>query len=195
MSNLIALGDLKTLLNIDDNQYDSLLKLLNTSVSSLIETYCDRHFSDGTYTEYHDGEGMPDLYTTEWPITSVMSIYDDVNRQFESSSLIDSTTYVIYADEGRISIIPGSILYSQTTFAEGVQNVKVTYRAGYTTIPADLQIMATEVIGKKYKNIVDKRWGMTNIGSAGENFSIFADDLLPEHRRFLDMKYRHRGSQ
>jgi hypothetical protein len=190
MSDLVSLGNLKSLLNITDNEDDTMLGLLNSSVTSLIETYCNRNFTDGTYTEYQDGCELPDIYVNEWPITTVTSIYDDPLRVFDSVTLLDSTTYTFYSNEGRISLLSDSYVFSV-----GKMNIKIDYRAGYTTIPADLQLIASEVVGKKYKNIKDKRWGYLNVSSAGEGFTIMVNDFLPDHRLILDTKYRSRGTQ
>lgn len=194
--NILTSREAKLLLNITDDKQDDLITMLVTTMSTTIETYCDRSFGAADYIEYQDGDGTDTMYTDQWPINSIASIYDDPAREFLSDSLLAATDYTYYANEGRISLL-SSVLNSKFSycFSPGYNNVKITYNAGYTAIPSDLKLIASEIMGKKYKNIMDKRWGFMNVSSAGEGFQIMVNDLLPDHRMFLDMKYRNRKSQ
>lgn len=195
---LIKLFEVKRRLGINTDDHDLLLIDLIEDVSSIIETYCGRHFSVADYIEYQDGTGEEYFLTNEWPINSIASIYDDPDRTFSSSSLVDTTYYTYYANEGKVSLVStdsiiGVNLY--TIFSSGRQNIKITYNAGYTTIPSDLKMIASEIMMKKFKNIQDKRTGMTSIGSAGETMSYNLEDMLPEHKMLLDAKYRYRSTE
>jgi hypothetical protein len=198
MGNLITLSELKVRLNITDDDNDRLLINLISDVSGIIENYCGRHFTAADYTEYHDGNDEDEFNTDEWPINSIASIYDDPDRTFPSSTLVDADDYTFYANEGRVALlISGTIIGRnfRTVFSYGRNNIKITYNAGYTTIPSDLKSIASEVIARKYKNVMDKRWGLIGVGSAGENMTFSPDDLSAEHRRLLDSKYRGRGTE
>ena len=89
-----------------------------------------------------------------------------------------------------------NLIYSNWTevFARGIRNIKISYIAGYTAIPYDLKMIASEIMTKKFKNVMDRRVGMISVGSAGETTTLHLGDMLPEHRMLLDGKYRSRGS-
>ena len=193
---LLKIHEAKRRLGINSDEHDLLLLDLITDVSSLIETYCDRHFEADDYIEYQDGLGEDYFLTDEWPINSIASIYDDPDREFTSSSLVDSGYYTYYPYEGKVMLVAtgaiiGVNLY--TVFSTSQRGIKITYNAGYTTIPSDLKMIASEIMMKKFKNIQDKRTGITSIGSAGESFSITLTDVLPDHKMILNAKYRNRG--
>lgn len=194
--NLITYEEARTFVDIasPDSQQESLINMLTTGVSQMLETYCSRKFKSRDYTnEYHDGEGDVYMLTDEFPINSVASLYDDVDRLFDSNSLIDSTDYVIYKDIGKIQLINGSTtVFANGIFSTGEQNVKITYNAGYDAIPYDLKLIAGEVLSKKFKAFRDRRFGMSTLTSAGENMSIELKDILPDHRMILNVKYRKR---
>jgi hypothetical protein len=198
MADLLKLHEVKQrLFLINEDKYDLLLMSLISDVSSILETYCGRHFTAADYTEYQDGNLNDEILTDEWPINSVTSIYDDPDRTFSSSSLVNADDYVFYPDEGIIRLlISGTIVGRnfQTVFSIGHRNVKIVYNAGYTTIPGDLKMIASEIITKKFKSYTDRRVGMTNVSSNGENMSFAINDILPDHKLILDMKYRERGT-
>ena len=194
---LLKLFEAKRRLSINTDDHDLLLIDLIEDVSSMIETYCGRHFEADDYTEYQDGLGEDYILTDEWPINSITSIYDDPDREFSSSSLVDATYYTYYPYEGKISLVAtgaiiGVNLY--TIFSRGQRSIKITYNAGYTAIPGELKMIASEILMKKFKNSIDKRIGMTSISSSGESLSYTLNDILPEHKMLLNAKYRNRGS-
>ena len=194
----LKLFEAKRRLGINTDDHDLLLIDLIEDVSSVIESYCGRNFSATDYVEYQDGKGEEFFLTNEWPINSIASIYDDPDRSFGSSSLVDSSYYTYYANEGKVSLVStGSIIGVNlyTVFSSGRQSIKITYNAGYSTIPSDLKMIASEIMMKKFKNIQDKRIGMISIGSAGESMGFTLNDMLPDHRMILDAKYRLRGTE
>lgn len=125
-------------------------------------------FESGSITEYHDGEGRKSFYTDEFPVTAVASLYDDIERNYTSGYLIDTDDYVWYAD-GRVELDGG-------TFSDGLKNIKITYTAGYSTIPADLVELATRWVAKIV--LYRKNIGVSSISGADGSVTYFD--------RFLD---------
>jgi hypothetical protein len=74
-------------------------------------------------TEYFDGKGKATIYPTYLPLTSITSIYDDLDRDYEAGDLIDDDYYVMY--DNRVAL-------DGQRFANGLKNVKLVYRGGYT---------------------------------------------------------------
>ena len=165
-------------------------------VSALIEAYCGRQFKSRDYTnEDHDGNGLTLVYPNHFPIISVDSVYDDVNRAFESASLIDAADYVFYEDEGRIQLVGGStgVALTSTGFTKGFRNIRINYTAGYAVIPFDLRMIATEILVKKYKTYENRTVGHLNVNVGNQTIGLTLSDILPEHKAILDANYRSRN--
>lgn len=100
-------------------------------------------------TEFHDGEvDWDSIFTREFPISSVTSLHDDVDRVYGASTLLtENTHFLVYDDEGRIQLIDSSGISiltkrEQGFFNPGFKNIKLVYVAGYTNnaaIPPSLR--------------------------------------------------------
>lgn len=107
------------------------------------------------YTEVYDGSGSERQPIRNWPITSVTSV--TVNGiAIVQSSAFNVPGWVIDGDKKFISIRAGSGAsyrgggYS-CGFANGVQNVEISYTAGFSGVPPDLEMMARKVVALNYK--------------------------------------------
>lgn len=145
---LCALADVKTYLGITDTNSDAVLTALIAGASAMMETYCNRVFAQASYTETRNGNGGYRLFLATAPVTAVASV------------TIDGTAVPAAAG----SMAPGylfddlMIYLRQRCFTCGVQNVVVSYTAGYATIPADLTQACVELVAAKYakRNRIDK---------------------------------------
>jgi len=133
---LTSLTNLKTALNYATNTtYDHFLNQLIARATARCESYTGRKLRGRTYgsngiaEEYYDGTGSSRLYTNHKPIISVSSLYDDLDRNFNSDTLFSSTDYAIFKAEGIIQLMPQSTKGS--SFMRGIANVKLIYTAGY----------------------------------------------------------------
>lgn len=132
------------------------LEIQIDQASEMIENYCGRKFVGRQFTEYQDGRGRPELWTKQYPIIAVSALYNSADRTFDATSLVDATNFLIYEDEGRISLISDVFQMEQ-------KNIKVVYSAGFTTVPNDIQGAAASVIkqlrgssdGMQSENIMD----------------------------------------
>jgi hypothetical protein len=93
-----------------------------------VETYCNRTFTAADYTETYDGNGQDVLYLRQYPINSVTSITLD-------DDTLDSDDYTV-EDTG---------IYYEDGWTKDRRNIVVVYNAGYSTIPADLHMVATRL--------------------------------------------------
>lgn len=151
---IITRQEIKDFLEDQSSKRNDIYHTLINAVSTMIESYCDRTFASTEHTEYYDGNGDYVLITDHYPITEIDSIYDDAYWSWASSDLIDSDDYRIKDD---------NTIVSQVKFATGVQNIKITYTAGYSssTMPEDLkyacmQQVAYELDRKDDKNLIQK---------------------------------------
>lgn len=126
---LITLAELQEYIKNDTAGNEALLQSIINRVSKRFDEYCHRSFVERVHTEYYDGDGSPELILNNMPVTRVVSLYDDIDRDFPSSDLISADDYVIYTDEGIVKLFN-----DEGVFQTGIQNIKVTYWAGYKTL-------------------------------------------------------------
>jgi len=122
----------------------SMLQLMDAAQGAM-ETYCDRKFDSAQRTEYHSGRGENFIYLKNAPITdsagavtrttSNLSVWDDLDREWAAVDKIDDDDLVIENPEA------GLLVYEDSKFSDGIQNVKVTYYGGFTaaTMPEDIK--------------------------------------------------------
>ena len=114
------------------------------------------------FTEVYDGNGSAVLYLRNRPIQSVESLVIGTLTIPQSTSFT-TAGWVIRGDGKSIALryggggagVSSSQFYpncgSRYNFWEGIQNVFITYTAGFATTPADLQFMSTRVVALSYK--------------------------------------------
>lgn len=112
-------------------------------VSSRLAQYTGRRDWGGqeSRTQYFDG-GTQFLLTHYWPIISITSIHDDIDRNFDTSSLLNSDEYFI-SQNSSLEFNNGVIMFKYARLTQGyLQNVKVIYTGGYNAvsdIPANIK--------------------------------------------------------
>lgn len=146
-----------------------LIRLINTA-SAAIERGCNRKFLSREYT---DEVHFLDNYTRRlmvdnFPITAIDSITDD-DVALTADELADcqNRTSFIYLDTERAG------------------EIKVTYTAGYATIPDDLEQACIMLVDYYYKKDI------ANFGTMFmESGTAFRPWRLPPHVEFLLAGYR-----
>src|SRR5215831_9193134 len=145
---LITLAQLKEYMGITDTNSDAVLQDMITAASTFAETYCSRTFHETSYTnEIYDGPGGRTLMLRNYPASSVDSVVID-DDSVPLASQVNGAGYTF--DSQRV------ILRGCYCFRMDYQNVAITYTAGFTTIPYDLQeaIMLMCQYNFKTKNTV-----------------------------------------
>lgn len=165
-------------INAADNELDNLINDLIGRVSQLFQSYCGRNFVAQDYIEYYDGQGRDVLFLDNYPVNSVASVYDDTDWEWNSEDLIESTEYKI-ADK--------RFIVFDTLLSNARQNVKVTYNAGFSSIPDDLQQACIEEVGRKIKHRTD----FDEVNKTLSDGSVVYQDqnFLPQTVKVLN-KYR-----
>lgn len=141
---LCALADVKTYLGITDTNSDAVLTALVASASAMIESYCNRVFLSASYTETRNGTGGAKLLLLNAPVTAVSSLTVDGYAVPPAPDAI-SPGYLF--DQQVLYIRPGAY---PGEFVRGIQNITVTYVAGYATVPPDVNQACVELIASKY---------------------------------------------
>lgn len=167
---LTTLAKLKTHLSIpqSDNSEDAFLNQILLEIDTAVLRFCKRDFASAAATEYYDGTGRETLILKRRPVTAVAGVWVDqagyyghnasgfpassawtIGQQFAPPSLAESEQ-----NGGLLLALPGgwpanfggpwsgcsNFGWAAGTWPEGRGNIKVTYTAGYTVIPDDLEL-------------------------------------------------------
>jgi hypothetical protein len=169
---LCTVAELKSWLPNQGNNDDVTLQGLITNASLQVLQYIDRpHILSsvlGPLTENYDGNGSDRLLPRNFPITAVSSVsIDGVNIQAATTP-----TTAGYLWDGRRILLRGF------RFCRGVQNVQLSYSAGYPSVPLDLKQAAIEAFALTYRQRV--RIGEKSNSMSGQvNVSFDMGDVPP----------------
>ena len=170
-NSLTTLAMVRTLTKTPDSNttINPTLESMIDIASAKCQQYCRRKFRLKTYTEYYDGDGTAKLFLNQIPISSVTSLYDDYARSYGSTTLIASTDYVIDSDTGIITL-------DSFNFVRSLQNIKITYIAGYE----EFEIIAG------YNDAIDFNEGGAELNAILTAGTYTADELCAEIKTQLD---------
>ncbi len=178
---LATLAQLKSQLGIlnSETKYDTKLNLYLNAASDWVETYCDRKFEASNYVEILSGNRCNFLNPDQWPIISVSELRISWNRDWASAtSLIASTDYGISSDKIGVTYYAGY-------FPQGYDNVRLSYRAGYETIPSDLQLGVIWAAEWFYLHNNRGDSGRTTASKQGESVGVLAE-VPPMCKQIID---------
>lgn len=136
---ICLVSDIYSMLSVSDSADESLIQNLIDRKTEHFERYCGLDsFYVADYVEYYDGQGSNLVFVKNIPINSVTEIAVDADWSWGTDTVVDSDDYRVVEDR--------YIIY-QSYFDIGIQNIKVSYNAGYSTIPLDLkQVLIDEVV-------------------------------------------------
>lgn len=140
-TDIVTLDDVKTFLGIDlsDTTNDTNL---NTWISAATNwaTYVSDAIIPTTYTEVHSGGG-PKIVLFNTPIISVSSVIEymgTVAYTLADAEAGTNETYSYSIDNAAAGIISRRWNGFVGNFLPGVNNIVITYKAGFETIPGDI---------------------------------------------------------
>ena len=133
-------------LSVIGNTY---LATLITAASGFICNYCSREFISVERTELLDGDGEDEVLLTNTPITAIGAVV--VTDQWAGDSeTYSSSDFITNLKTGLLKFSPTLTSGTVKYFTPGVQNVSVTYTAGYATIPETVQQACCDIIKAMY---------------------------------------------
>lgn len=184
MPDLTTVADVKSASGIGagTTNADAVLARLVTAASGFIADVTDRSFGAVlTVNEIRNGAGGTELFLYEAPVVSVTSL------------AVDTFAIPAQASDGK----PGYFMATLSTlalfgyeFTRGRRNVRVTYTAGYASVPFDVAQACIEIVIAAYRrsargpDVVSE-----NIPTSGANFSFSQKDMSPFASTVLE-KYR-----
>ena len=180
----MAAGDLTTLATVrgylptidpTDIQFDDLLTRLITAVSTQFTTDSGRVLASATATETYSGLGGQRLTPKRWPITAVTSVYID-------GELVPERPAV--GEAGWVIDEETSLCFDGYWLTQGLQNVELTYTAGYTVIPADVEQACIKMVCLQFSD--RNRIGQNSRAIAGDSVNYADAPVLAYWRSVVD---------
>lgn len=166
---LITRAEYKAYSGISSTNNDSLIDSLIPKASELIKSVCRRTFVDyvdDAKVEYSEGGG-PAIHLTEYPIISVSSVEYSKDYGNTYTVLTEYENYAVSKTTNSlrailVDVIPldvyGYSPYGTRTnplkpqFPEAINGYKITYNAGYETLPDDLKLAVLDLVSYYVKN-------------------------------------------
>lgn len=164
---LITKAEYKTYQNISSTTSDALIDSLIPKVSDLVKSYCRRTFVDyvdEAKVEYTDG-GTPTIELLETPIISINSVEFSTDYGNTYTALTEYVDYAFSKTHNNIVRIPPNTVstpintytpYLPTVypniFPPLINGYKITYNAGYETLPEDLKLVVLDIVAYYVKN-------------------------------------------
>ena len=187
---LVTLEDYKTYKKITKTDSDNELQFIVDSVNVLVRTFVGHsiidHYTTPIVESFNVKQGQTGLQLNEWPIVQVISVQtrNDYTQPYE---ILDPTLYYVDTDVDCIYLHGKSEFWS-----EGFGAAKVTYRAGYETVPLDLRMACLDLVHMYFKEeYKEKRSiGSTSIDNSSNKASSLATEWPIHIIRVLDM-YRN----
>jgi hypothetical protein len=152
---ITTLSNYKAWSGLRGTGYDASLTAIIGQAEAKVRRHAGRSLTDGyelaSRVEFYDGAGVEVIQLREYPVTTITSV--ETRDQSGSYTTRAATDYRVNLDTGQLYLLGSG--WGRNTFdytggganlAFGVQpnwggdpqNVRVTYTAGYTTIPADI---------------------------------------------------------
>jgi len=130
-----------------DSEFDAFVNDLITRADAVIDNYCDvpeAFFADGGVTvtdEYQDLMDSDDCLTLDYkPVLSVSSVLVNTAGYGDTKNwdTVVANSQYLYRKQGLLR------LYN-LTFSVTEQNIRVTYVAGYSSTPKDIQFVCEQI--------------------------------------------------
>lgn len=177
MSDLTTVAAVKQYLPLNNTTDDLLLARLVAGASAVVRRYTGREFTSASRIETRDGTGATILVTREAPITAVASL--TINGQAVPASPQPGARGYYVSDPAL-----GVLALEARSFTRGLGNVVLTYTAGTTPVPADVEQAVIDLVALAYRR--RDRVGLTSKGMQGETTAYFTGALPADVRLALD---------
>ena len=186
-SDLITLQTYKDLEGLKSNTDDTRLSAIITSASQLVKTYCGNSLIDFVTEEKIETISVEfpstKVQLTESPIISVTTVEEKESSADSYTTLSSAEYFVDTITDSIVRLSAGKEKLWETGFG----TVKVTYKAGYTTLPADLKLAVCDLVTYYFKGEHKER--RTIQGATQQNPASSRRDSIsfPDHiKRVLD---------
>ena len=191
MADLVTLNDYKSAEGINSPKDDSRLNFIIPSVSQLVKTYCANSFVDFYSTNKTETISVNwethIVQLTESPIVSIVSVEERDNYS-QSYSTLTTGAHEYYLDEST-DCLYRTTGQSYKTWARGPASVRVVYKAGYASLPSDLQLAVFDLITYYLKDEHKERRSIAGASIQNQSSTSQRNNVaFPDHiKRVLDL--------
>lgn len=180
---LCTVSDVKESLGIASSvtTYDNLITRKINQATLAIENYCGRRFALTTYTdEVYNASGTDQLVLKQRPITALTAYGSrDTPLNDEDWDEIDTDLYFYDSGAGLVNGLFNS--------GHGWSRYRVTYSAGYATIPEDLAEACATLACFYFNNsnatsvgVTKKKEGQREVNYSSGNTSLSFENILAQ---------------
>ena len=200
--NLVTLSEYKAYVGITSTTQDGVLNSLIPAVSNLVKQICRRTFVDYVNdNKVQVFKGGTVLNVAETPLLSVSSVEYSLDYGNTYTELTEFTDYAV--DQETSQIVPirsinyypdyygglnTSMRYNpDPEFPKRVNGYRVTYTAGYETLPYDLKMAVMDLITYQLKGDGAVK-SQKPVGASTVQIEYILNTHLPAHiKRVLDL--------
>ena len=197
MANLVTLREYKDFAGLTGVGEDAKLNVIIPSISQAVKTYCGTSIVDyysSDKVEYFDitDDMTYQIMVDESPLVSVSQVQERDSQSGTYTTLIsedsDGSGKYEYVIDTERDLITRTTSTGDKMFPKGRKAVKVTYRAGYASTPADLKLACFDLV--KYYLKDERKQSLSIAGAQIRNpvSTTIRDNIdFPDHiKRILD---------
>lgn len=175
-------ANVKTYLGIVGSNEEDIITLLVRLATGAIQAFVGWEIEQTEHTDERvDGDGSAILRLKGFPISSTANDfkYEYNSGTFESPVWANMPTNNYFVDYTR------GVIQTISPYT-GFKNLRLTYKAGYTTVPADVEEVAIKCAARMYNQ--RKSEGIASEGLENANVSWKPD--LSEEEKTIIQKYK-----
>lgn len=188
-TNLITRQEYKAYKGISSTNQDAAIDAIIPKVSKLIKTICKRTFIDyvdDPKIEVFAG-GTPFLLLNETPVIQVISLEYSIDYGNTYTELVEFTDFALNTEDD--TVVPIGV----TEFPKYVNGYKISYLAGFETVPDDLKLAALDLTEYYIRNDAAVHSPKAP-GTNSVQIEYISASTLPAHiRRVLNQYMLHYG--
>ena len=167
MSLISSTTRLKRYIGISGTDDDSLLAELIAEIDAKAKLIMGGRIVESTvYANARiDGSGRDELLLPQFPVTALSDVRMANDYAFaDATVLVEDDDYTYDPDSGIITHLSG-------VWSEGVRNVRLTFTAGYATVPDDLIEAASHCVADRYTRAKQLASGQSQAELVSESLS------------------------
>lgn len=185
---LVTLEDAKDYLNIVSSADDVAIERLVHAASTFCEKSTGRVFKTRTVTDQvYSGTGGPLLRLKDYPVTSVSAVSFLTSVAPDVWTAQSTTTYPVTITGPN----EDTLLYRNLSWEKGAANVRVTYVAGYATVPDQIKEAALQAVAFLWKKKDTIRAGVASQSFEGQTTTYILDMRKAVDMSLLDPYQRY----
>ena len=161
-ANLVTKAEYKAYAGIKSDNQDAEIDSLIPKVSQLVKTYCGRAFVDWVdepKVEVFSG-GFEKYAVKEYPVISILSMETSEDYGKTYTSMVEFEDYALDLQDDTL------VALATDGFVQKTNGYKVSYFAGYETLPQDLKLVVFDLITYYIKNDAVSHQQKTNVSGA-----------------------------